>query len=83
MIQEKTITITSDSILNQYFDVVNSTNIVSKTDINGMITYVNDKFIEISGYSENELLGQAHNIIRDPKLDSNIFKDLWSTIKSK
>ena len=83
MLQEQTIAITNHSLLNQYFNVVNSTNIVSKTDINGMITYVNDKFIEISGYSENELLGQAHNIIRDPKLDSNIFKDLWSTIKSK
>jgi len=83
MLQEKTIAITSNSIFNQYFDVVNSTNIVSKTDIDGVITYVNDKFIEISGYSEDELLGKAHNIIRDPKLDSNIFKELWSTIKSK
>jgi len=83
MLQKDAIAIASDSVINQYFDIVNSTNMVSKTDLNGIITYVNDKFIEISGYSENELLGQAHNIIRDPKLDSDIFKELWSTIKSK
>ncbi|DAB28462.1 MAG: aerotaxis receptor Aer [Sulfurimonas sp. RIFOXYD12_FULL_33_39] len=71
------------SILNQYHDIVDATNIVSKTDLKGIITYVNSKFIEISGYTEEELIGKPHNIVRDPKLPSTIFKELWRTIQSK
>ena len=58
--------ITEDSLSKQYSAMVDATNIVSKTDIHGTITYVNDKFIEVSGYSKEELLGKSHNIIRDP-----------------
>jgi len=71
-----------DSISDQYLNIVDKTNIVSKTDLNGVITYVNSKFVEISGYSENELLGQAHNIVRDPDQESSLFKELWSSIKA-
>ena len=71
------------SLLNQYRHIVDATNIVSKTDPNGIITYANSKFIEISGYSEDELLGSPHNILRNPDSPPSIYKELWSTIKAK
>lgn len=71
------------SLKNQYRHIVDATNIVSKTDIHGVITYVNSKFIEISGYSKEELIGKHHNILRNPDIDASFFKELWETIKSK
>lgn len=56
--------------------------IVSKTDTVGKITYGNDLFIEMSGYSEHELLGSPHNMIRHPEMPRVIFKLLWDTIKA-
>jgi len=56
--------------------------IVSKTDINGKITYVNDKFTKISGYSKEELLGNPHNIVRHPDMPSYVFRNMWKTILS-
>jgi methyl-accepting chemotaxis protein len=56
--------------------------IVSKTDAKGVITYVNREFIEMSGYSEKELLGQAHNLVRHPDMPAAAFKDLWDTMKA-
>lgn len=55
--------------------------IVSKTDLGGRITYGNALFIEISGYSETELLGAPHKILRNPEMPALIFKLLWETIK--
>ena len=54
--------------------------IVSKTDLKGRITYGNRIFIEFSGYSEEELLGSQHNIIRHPDMPRAVFKLLWDTI---
>lgn len=54
--------------------------IVSKTDLKGRITYGNRVFIEFSGYSEQELLGTQHNIIRHPDMPRAVFKLLWDTI---
>ena len=51
--------------------------IVSKTDLTGRITYGNEIFIEYSGYSEEELLGSQHNIIRHPDMPRAVFKLLW------
>lgn len=56
--------------------------IVSKTDLQGKITYGNELFIKISGYSEEELLGAPHNILRHPQMPALVFKLLWETIKS-
>jgi len=56
--------------------------IVSKTDLNGKITYGNALFIQISGYSERELIDQPHNILRHPDMPSLIYKLLWNRIKS-
>jgi PAS domain S-box-containing protein len=54
--------------------------IVSKTDIKGRITYGNRIFIEFSGYTEQELLGAPHNIIRHPDMPRGVFKFLWDTL---
>lgn len=56
--------------------------IVSKTDTKGRITYGNRIFIEFSGYTEKELLGAQHNIVRHPDMPRAVFKLLWDTIQS-
>lgn len=55
--------------------------IVSKTDRRGKITYCNRIFIEFSGYSEGELLGAPHNIIRHPDMPRGVFQLLWQTLE--
>ena len=57
--------------------------IVSTTDLKGRITYGNRIFIEFSGYSEAELLGSQHNIIRHPDMPRAVFQLLWDTIQNK
>jgi len=54
--------------------------IVSETDEKGKITFVNDYFIEVSGYTEEELMGKAHSIVRHPDMPKVVFKLLWETI---
>jgi len=54
--------------------------IVSATDPRGMLTYANDCFVAISGYTRKELIGQPHNILRNPEMPKAIFKYLWSQI---
>jgi len=56
--------------------------LVTRTDLKGVITYVNDEFINISGYSRDELLGADHNIVRHPDMPAAAFEDLWLTVKS-
>ncbi|CAA7619699.1 PAS domain-containing protein [Magnetospirillum sp. UT-4] len=55
--------------------------IVSKTDRTGKITYANDVFIALSGYSEDELLGAPHSILRHPAMPRCVFRLLWDTIE--
>jgi PAS domain S-box-containing protein len=57
--------------------------IVSKTDLKGHITYGNRIFIEYSGYTEQELLGAQHNIIRHPDMPRGVFKFLWDTLAAQ
>ncbi|MDO8463690.1 MAG: PAS domain-containing protein [Gallionella sp.] len=57
--------------------------IVSMTDPKGIITYGNRTFIEFSGYSETELLGSQHNIIRHPDMPRAVFKLLWDKIQNR
>jgi aerotaxis receptor len=54
--------------------------LVSKTDLKGIITYANQAFVEISGYSADELVGRNHNIVRHPDMPPAAFADLWATI---
>lgn len=70
-------------LLRQYQNIVDQTNIVSKTDIHGRITYANSKFLKVSGYTLDEVLGKPHSMVRDPDMSSAVFKDLWDTIQSK
>lgn len=56
--------------------------IVSKTDLKGKITYANKIFLDIADYTEKEVLGQPHCIIRHPAMPRSIFKLLWDTIGS-
>jgi PAS domain S-box-containing protein len=54
--------------------------IVSKTDLKGNITYVNDAFVEMSGFTREELIGKNHNIVRHPDMPPSAFKWLWDTM---
>ncbi|MDT9001719.1 methyl-accepting chemotaxis protein [Paucibacter sp. APW11] len=54
--------------------------IVSKTDLKGRISYVNDDFLEASGFSEAELIGQPHNLVRHPDMPEEAFADLWLSL---
>jgi len=56
--------------------------IVSKTDLKGQITYINKDFLDISGFTEAELIGQSHNIVRHPDMPPEAFEDLWRDLKA-
>ncbi len=65
----------------EYLSIINKVAIVSKTDSKGKITFVNDIFCETSGYSQDELMGKPHNIVRHPDMPTSAFKELWDTVK--
>ena len=69
--------------LQQYEELTNYSAIVSKTDKKGIITYTNEAFCKLSGYTNEELIGKNHNIIRHPDNPSSIYKQMWNTIKEK
>ena len=71
------------AFLNSYQLALDESSIVSKSNLEGKITYVNDKLCEVSGYSKDELLGQPHSILRHPSTPHEIFHDLWKTIRSR
>lgn len=71
------------NILEQYRYIVDETSMVSKSDLIGTITYVNSKFLEVTGYSAEELLGKPHSILRNPETPAEVFKELWKTIQAK
>lgn len=56
--------------------------LVSMTDTRGIITYANDEFVRLSGFSRDELIGQPHNIVRHPEMPAAAFADLWATVKA-
>lgn len=56
--------------------------IVTKTDLKGRMTYVNDVFIKMAGYTEAQCLGEQHSLIRHPDMPRCIFKLLWDTIEN-
>lgn len=70
-------------MLKQYKEAIEKSNIISKTDVNGIITFVNDEFCNISGYTKSELIGQNHNIVRHPAVPKEKFNLLWDTLKNK
>lgn len=83
-VEEKTTELLKNiAYLKSYKLAMDESSIVSRADLYGNITYVNDKFCEISGYTEDEALGKPHSIIRHPESSSEMFKELWQTIQSK
>jgi len=70
-------------LLHQYQEATDSSSIVSKGDLIGNITYINDIFCEVSGFTKEELIGKPHSAVRHPDNPSSIFEDMWDTIKRK
>lgn len=62
---------------------MDESSIVTKSDLEGNITYVNDNFIKLSGYSREEAIGKPHSIMKHPSNNSKLFENLWKTIQAK
>jgi len=71
------------SFLDGYKTAIDNSSIVSKTDLKGIITYVNKMFCDVSGYTKKELIGRSHNIVRHPDMPKKAFKEMWQTIQAK
>ena len=56
--------------------------IISTTDLKGAITSANDEFIKISGFTEEEIIGKNHNLVRHPDMPPAAFQDLWDNLKA-
>jgi aerotaxis receptor len=72
----------NEPIINREVEMREGEVIVSRTDAGGRIIFANKAFVEISGFSENELIGSPHNLVRHPHMPKEAFADLWKTIKS-
>ena len=81
--KERRISIAVKNDMEQFAKALNISAVVSKTDLEGTITYVNDNFCQLSGYTQEELLGQKHSIIRHPDMPDALFKNLWKNISQK
>lgn len=68
------------NLLEQYKQLLDINSVVSKTNKKGIITYVNESFEKVSGYTKDESLGKPHNLVRHPDTPKSQFKELWETI---
>ena len=73
----------NSNVTNRNFEYPESSRIVSTTTSKGVLTHTNNDFEKISGFTHDELIGQAHNIVRHPDMPQAAFKDLWDTVKDK
>ena len=69
--------------LQQFINALNHSAIVTKTDPSGVITYVNSKFCEVTGYREDELIGKTHGMLRPDDIEDDFYKNMWQKITSK
>ena len=67
----------------KYIEAINSSSIITITDRHGIIKYANSNFCKISGYSEDELIGKPHNIVRHKSMPKEIFAQIWKDITNK
>jgi aerotaxis receptor len=73
----------NQSIVDQEVTFDEGQELVSTTDTRGVMTYANDNFCEIAGYTKEELIGKNHNLVRHPDMPKAAFADLWTKLKSK
>lgn len=76
-------TIKQNLLLNQYKNALDSSLNISKTNIHGVITYVNERFCHLCGYSAGEIIGKTHKMFKHPDTTKEKIADLWKTIESK
>ena len=69
------------NFLHQYQELTDNYTAVSKTDVDGVITYVNSEFCKMTGYTKDELISKHHNIFRHPETPASLYSELWHTIK--
>jgi aerotaxis receptor len=69
-------------VTGQAYPLRDDQSLISRTDAQGNINYVNEDFIELSGFSEAELIGSPHNMVRHPDMPVEAFSDMWNTLKS-
>ena len=67
--------------LDEFLKALDSVVIISRTDTLGNITYVNERFEEVSGYTKEELIGKSHSIVRDPDVPDEVFAEMWREIR--
>ena len=65
----------------KHLEIFNNVTLVSITDVNGIITYVNNKFCEETGYTKDDLIGNTHKIHKHPEIRAEFYNDMWNTIK--
>ncbi len=68
-------------VTNVEYTLKDSDSIVSKTDLQGTITYINEDFLRVSGFAKDELIGSPHNIVRHPDMPPEAFADMWKALK--
>lgn len=66
----------------QVLEALEKVLVISKTDLQGNITYANDLFCELTGYAREELVGQPHSMVRHKDVPKSVYKDMWDTIKA-
>jgi len=72
---------TNMPVTNVEYSLKESDSIVSKTDLKGMITDINEDFLRVSGFTKAELIGFPHNIVRHPDMPPEAFADMWKALK--
>lgn len=70
------------STTNQVLNAVENVLVISKTDLQGNITYANDLFCQLTGYAREELIGQPHSLVRHKDIPKSVYKEMWDTIKA-
>jgi len=72
---------TNMPVTNVEYSLKETDSIVSKTDLKGLITYINEDFLRVSGFTQAELIGAPHNIVRHPDMPPEAFADMWKALK--